>query len=193
MVTAIIFVYKMSVKAAKIDVPLNAPLINCETRKQFTNGYTDGLLKRILPRKNGTFLIEFYPIDGEQGENKPKPELQSFIVHKSMVQFHARGESSARRDKILILPRSPTDLPEKMRETDYGKWMTAQGQLAWLQKTFGPSIPAGDEAIANAMLEFARGNISAAQFAQLKEMFSEMRNLNNAQKPTEPEKEKKSA
>ena len=47
--------------------------------------------------------------------------------------------------------------------------MTKEGQLAHITKTFGRSIAAGDEAIAEAMVEYSRGNISRATLAKIKE------------------------
>ena len=161
----------------KIDISPNAPFIDASTRRQFTNGYSFGLVKRQLPRKNDTVLVEFYPLDMEQGENKPRPELQSVVVAKQFIKSFARGELSQSREVIKISPRTKADLPEKMRDELEGDWATRAGQLAHIEKTFSQAIVAGDEAIHEAMRTFARGNIARATLAQIKDENAEFRKL----------------
>ncbi len=187
-----VVVYKLNKAGMKIDVSQNAPIIDVTTRRQFTEGYSMGIVKSELPRKNGTILFEFYPLDNKQGENEPKPELQSVVIAKEMVKRLARGENSSRREIIKILARNPTDIPEKMRVTDEGDWMKKEGQLAHLTKTFGLAIPAGDEAIADAMNEFARGNIVRATMAKMREENAEMRKLFPAKTQVEDSSKPKS-
>lgn len=162
---------------SRLDVDPNTPIIDCTTRRQFTDGYSLGIVKRELPRKNGTVLIEFYPLDSEQGENKARPALQSVVIAKEMLSRLSRGESSSRREIIKVLSRNPADLPPRMLNTAEGDWMTKEGQLAHILRTFGTAIPAGDEAIHEAMVEFARGNISRATMAKQKEELAEYRRL----------------
>jgi len=172
-------------KTVKVDVTPNMPLIENPCRQKFTDGYYLGVLKSQLPRKNGCTLIEFYPLDDEQGEYKPKPQVQSLIVKNEFIKRFSRGEPSARREIIMLIGRDPSDYPKKMRDTKR-KWMEKEGQLAFLQSTFKKSISAGDEAIVEMMSDFARGQMTKAQIQRYKEiakMYQEM-------KLTEPEVKK---
>lgn len=171
----VIFGVWINRQTKKIDVRANAPLIDSSSRRQFTGGYSLGLIKNETPRKNGTVLMEFYPIDSEQGEDQPRPELQSVVVAKQFVKRFARGEYSSRREAVRLISRNPADLPEKMRGTIEGTWETKEGQLAYLERVFGKSIPAGDEAIHEQVLGWSRGNISRATMAQIKEETMEFR------------------
>jgi len=167
-VVVIVFV-KMGKVISKIDTIPNAPIINCTARRQFTQGYCLGLKKRMLLRKNGVYYIEMYPIDSEQSENMPKPELQRFAVAKEMIKFIPSGEASSRREMIMVLPRSNADLPKSMIDTSEGKCMTKEGQLGTLQRMFTDAITGGDDAIFEAMRHFNRGNIAKAVVSQMVE------------------------
>lgn len=182
-------VIRLNKSSTKIDIAPNASFIDLGSRNMFTNGYTFGLIKREIPRKNKTTLIEFYPLDYEQGENKPRPEMQSIIVGNEYIKRFAAGEY-APRPIVKLMPRSRADLPEKMRNTDEGDWMTKEGQKAWIIKTFGESITAGDEAIHEAMRSFARGNITRAALSQVKEENAEFRKLFLSEQKNEGENKK---
>lgn len=187
----LLFAYKMTVKTHQIDIPINAPFVDNDTRRHFTNGYSRGLLKRELPRKNGCSLIEFIPIDQDQSSvfstfKKPEPQVQAVVVHNTMIKRSPRGDRSSRREIVTLTSRNPADLPESMQNTAQGEWMTREGQLAWLKKTFGDAIPAGDMAIADIMKEYARGNISAAGLASIREEAAETNKIARARMLTDP-------
>lgn len=189
LVTTIIIAFYINKKTAKLDVTPNAPIIDVSSRRQFTEGYSFGIVKQEIPRKNGTVLIEFYPLDMEQGEDKPRPAVQSLVVAKEYLKRFSRGENSSRREYIKVIARDPSDLPEKLRGTTEGDWQTKEGQLAHLQKVFGKAIPAGDEAIFEQMMTWSRGNISRATMAQIREENQELRKL-FINPPSEPDKGK---
>lgn len=176
-IVAIFIAVRLNHSTQKIDVTPNAPLIDCSMRRQFTDGYSMGIIKKEIPRKNGCVYVEFYPFDHEQGEDKPRPAVQSLVVAKQFIKRLSRGDLSSRREIVKILSRDPSDIPEKMRGTDEGKWITKEGQLAHLEKTFGKAIPAGDEAIYEQMINWSRGNISRATMAQIREENQELRKL----------------
>ena len=67
--------------------------------------------------------------------------------------------------------------PAKMRDTDEGEFLKLASQKAWLERTFGKMIPAGDEAIHEAMRSYARGNIARATMAQIRDEVKEIKNL----------------
>lgn len=189
----IIMVY-LNRLTARINVMPNMPIIDVTMRKQFTEGYSLGLVKSQLPRKNGTILFEFYPLDAEQGDDErgnplPRPSIQSVVVAKQYVKRLARGDGAARREVIKVLSRDPTDIPVTMRETDEGEWLKKEGQKGWLEKTFGTMIPQGDEAIHEVMRSYARGNLSRAALAQIKEENAQLRKLLTNPEPEQtPEK-----
>ena len=170
----------------KTPVTANMPKIFIWGRSKFTEGYCMGTIKSQLPRKNGTTLIEFFPDDVEQGENIQRPSIQSFIAGEEFIKRIGRGNPSSRREFIIVVSRDPTDYPEQIRKTLDGDYLTKAGQLAFLQKTFGQAISSGDEALAEAMKEYARGNVTKSTLAELKQAnkkFREMQIQNPEEKP----------
>lgn len=164
-----IYKIKSSKSIKSIDVTANQPIVENDYRSEFTEGYVRGVVKSKVLCKNGCFRIEFFPIDVEQGEEVPRPHLQTFIVKKELAKSFSIGELSSHRSIIKTIPRDPSKIPEKMRDTSEGKWATKEGQLAYIRSTFGKAIPAGDEAIVEAMKDYARGGISRAALAKIKE------------------------
>lgn len=173
----VILKIKLSKHIDKIDVSANMPLCENMCRRAFTNGYYLGVIKSQLPRKNGTSLIEFYPIDVEQGESVPRPNVQSIIVKNEFIKRFPRGELSSYREVVKLIGRNPADMPERMRKTEEGDWMAKEGQKAWILSTFGKAISAGDEAIAESMKEYARGNIAKNTLAEIKEVNKKSREM----------------
>ena len=164
-ITYIIVKIKMSKSIKSIDVTANMPIIENKYRCEFTNGYKLGTVKSAILRKNGCYLIEMYPIDVEQGEDVDRPHLQSFVIKKE----HYHPGLDGRRIIIRTTTRDMSKIPEEMRDTIDGKWETKAGQLAWLKSTFRESvITGGDEAIASAMKDYARGGIAEAALAEIK-------------------------
>lgn len=179
---------KMSHHISRYDVTANMPLVSNPARTQFTDGYASGTLKRIKSNKNGTFLVEYYPDDIEQGEDIPRPPMQGVIVRKDFAIRLARGDYGDRRERIILVGRSPADYPDKLRDTSEGEWMTRKGQLAFLKSTFGKAIPSGDEALAEAMKSYSRVGIGKNALAEIKEANAQYRKM--MQIPTESEEPK---
>lgn len=182
----LIVIIKLQKKISKKEILPNQPLVENLSRTEFTDGYYCGVLLKNEPRKNGTRFIEFFPLDSEQGEHKPIPKVQSLIVRKEFIKTLPMGEPSSRRQIIKLIGRSPTDMPEQMRDSEEGKWMTKNGQKAWLESTFGKGIQAGDEAIAEAMKDYARGKLPKATLQAIKESNAEFRKIQ--QSPEQPKK-----
>lgn len=173
----IVYVVRINWLSRKIDVKPNSPLIDMEARKQFTKGFTRGIVKTMIPRKNGTFFFEIYPIDIEQGENAKPVELLTLVVAKQYLRGVSQVEGSSRRQIIKVLYRNKSEMPENMRETLEGQFLEAEGQKAWLEQTFGKMIRSGDEAIAEAMRLYSRGNIARATMATAREQIAEARKI----------------
>lgn len=164
----ILFITRL--RGKQIDVLPNMPFVEIDpSRVKFTNGYSKGILRRLLPRKNDTFFLEFYPTDILQGENVPRPEIQSLIVSKEFLKTLSHTDTGSRRIIIKTLVRSKLDLPEKMRDTVEGDFESKEGQKAYLEQTLSNMIPAGDEAIAEITKQFARGQLSKIFINQLQE------------------------
>lgn len=153
-----------------VDVTANMPIVENDYRKEFTEGYTLGTLKSIRKCKNGCSRIEFFPIDVEQGENISRPTVQSFIVKEEYIRPFGTGELSDHRQRIKTITRDPFLIPKKMKDTTEGKWATKEGQLGWLKAEAGKMIPSGDEAIAEFMKGYARGQMTKANQERLKEI-----------------------
>lgn len=184
-VVAFIIVIKQGKQGAKYDISPNQPIVFNLASPQFTDGYAVGILRNDKQRKNGAHLIEMYPMDYNQEWNQPKPELQAFVAHRDSITRLSKGDSSTRRDIIIIQPRTKYDLPPAMRDTTIGDWMTMEGQLAHLTKVFGKSITAGDQALYKMMTMFARGEMSSATLAQFKEEFDALRKIKSLSPPDE--------
>lgn len=181
----VIFKLKSNKDIQKTPITANMPKIEIWGRAKFTEGYCMGTLKSQLPRKNGTTFIEFFPDDVEQGEKIERPKVQSFIAGDQFIKRLGRGNPSSRREKIIVVSRDPTDYPEQIKETLLGNYLTTAGQLAFLEKTFGKAIPSGDEALAEAMKEYARGQVTKNTFSELKESNKKFREIPVEEKPKE--------
>lgn len=183
-----IVIVRLNSLVTNIPVSPNAPIIDLTSRNSLTEGYTLGIVKEEKPRKNGNVFFEIYPLDVDQGEGKPKPTLQSLVINQKYIRRLSRGEGSFRREFIIVLPRDPTQLPEKLRQSPKGEFMTVEGQKAWLENTFGKMISSGDEAIYESMKGYARGNISRASLAQIKEEVQHLKSLFSTEKKDEGKK-----
>jgi hypothetical protein len=163
-----IIIYVTRSSGKKIDVLPNMPFIFIDnSRTRFTEGYFSGLLKRMLPRRNKTFYIEFFPTDVLQGENIPRPEIQSLIVGKEFVKSLSIGKKSFRRQVIMTVSRSKLDIPEELRNTSEGDFESVEGQKAFLEQIIGKMIESGDEAISKQVEDSRRGNLSKQTIKQL--------------------------
>ena len=156
----------------------NAPRIENHARRQFTNGYYTGLLISQIPNKNKTTTIKFVADDIDQSKTKPKPPIQTVIVANQFIKRFAKGEISSRREIIKLLPRSQLDLPEKMRDIDEGKWLTKEGQKAFMERLMGITVPLGDESLTFMFENWgARSQMTKGVLAQLKEENAEKMKL----------------
>lgn len=155
LVVAVIFwvITRKSERAIKV-LP-NSPFIEIDnSRTRFTMGYYFGIIKKILPRKNKTYYIEFYPIDVTQGENTERPEIQRLIVAKEFIKY---PKKSPRRQTIQTIARNPMDISEELRNTIIGKQLIEEGQEAFLEKVFSDLIPSGDERAKDILTDSYRG------------------------------------
>lgn len=155
----------------KIDVTPNQPLLEIKrkTIKGVVEGYTFGIIKTQRQNKNGTHFIEFYPWDVEQGDIAPRPEIKSFVCADYLMKRSVKGDASDRREIITIIPRHKIESPEYMQGTYTEDWMTKEGQLGFIKSIIGEAITGGDEAIAEAMKHFSRGNIAKQVIAIMQE------------------------
>jgi|GEM_PF-4183104 len=155
LIIVIIFAIVTRKSEKSITVLPNSPFIEIDnSRTRFTNGYSFGILKKMLPRKNRTFYIEFYPIDVTQGEKVERPEIQKLIVAKEFIKY---PKKSARRQVIQTISRNIADLPTELKETEIGKSLAKEGQEAFIEKAFSDSIPEGDEQVRNILIKSYRG------------------------------------
>ncbi|MEK7179937.1 MAG: hypothetical protein AAB706_00515 [Patescibacteria group bacterium] len=176
---------RMSRQEAKIDVRPNSPKLEIRALriKPFTNNYMTGIIKEQIENKNGTTFISFYPDDVEQGEGVPRPDLQSFIVKTEFIRREAEGDNKARRQTVIILPRSRLDLPIKLRSTVEGDELTKEGQLAFIESILGVGILAGDEALLEMMKKHTRTGITKATVKEIEAEYKKYRNINPIQSP----------
>lgn len=174
-VIVVIIKIKGSKAISKLDVIENAPLLEVGSRSRFTNGYSRGIIKRQKPCKNGCDRIEFYPYDIEQGEHKPRPEIQVVIVKKEFIKRLARGDDSSYREIVKLIDRFRADLPKKMRNTPQGDEMSKEGQKAFLEATYGKWVRSGDEAMLEAVTSNSRIGMTKFSLASIKEENEKLR------------------
>lgn len=158
-------------KAKEIDVKPNSPIIDLKTRRHQTGGYSLGLVKGEYPRKNKTTLFEVYPLDGEQGEDAPLPDSFPIVIANEYLRYHT--DVSTHRKRITVLSRNPTDIPASMRMEKEFDFEKTEGQKAWLERTFGKLIPAGDESINHMLKEWSRVGIGKSFVERAKESVNE--------------------
>ncbi len=191
LVTGVIL-FVTRVRGKQIDVLPNMPFVMIDnSRIKFTEGYFLGLLKSLIPRMNDTYFLEFYPIDIIQGENVPRPEIQSLIIAKEFLKPLSLGDKSTRRQVLVTIARSKSDLPEKMRNTLEGNFETMEGQKAFLEQTFGKVIPAGDEAISELLIQFSRGNLNKLFINQLLDIVKAKNNMTETTPENKPKLDEK--
>lgn len=177
-VATIIVYIKFNSKLRKIDLRENAAIIDCTTKTQFTNGYSMGYVIKEEPCPNKTHRITFYPTDREQGEDIDDPEPQTFIVANEMIKRMPKGSGSTRRERLYVLSRNPADIPEHLRDTELGNWLSKEGQLAYIQKVYGSNISAGDEALETLMRETTRLGITKGELLAKKKLIKEILKFN---------------
>jgi hypothetical protein len=182
----VIFELKARKVFTKLDIGINAPTIDIGfSRRKFTEGYAEGIVKSQKPCKNGCTRIEMYPTDIDQSENAIHPGLKAFMVKDEFIKRHARGEKGSYREKIQLIDRFRLDLPEKLRDTNYGIEMEKSGQRAFLEATIGKTVREGDEAIHEALIDTTRVGLSKMKLAQLKEETAHLRAGTSPEPPKE--------
>lgn len=185
---SLITMFKFRKDIQKMDITANMPIVENDFRTEFTEGYSIGVIKSQIPCKNETTRIEYYPIDVEQGENIQRPSIQVVIVKNDLIKRFASGRLSSRRERIKLIDRNTSKIPDELRDTTEGKWITKEGQLGYLKSIFNPAISYGDEAIAEAMKTYARGNVAKSTLATLKEENEKFRKLKLEQPPIDEKK-----
>ncbi len=75
-----------------------------------------------------------------------------------------------------------------MIDTTEGKWMTKEGQLGFLKSQLGKAIPQTSSAMTSIMNEFAGGEMTASEFAKIKETAQKYREI---QDPEQTKKEER--
>lgn len=176
--TAVIFYVRINTRIRRMNIKQNSSIIDCTTKTVFTNGYSMGYVINEEPCPNNTYRITFYPSDREEGEDVKEPEPQTFIVAKEMLKRLPKGAGSTRRERLYVLSRNPSDIPEHIRETEQGQWLKKEGQLAYLNKIYGTSISAGDEALEELMKTSTRVGITKEDLKTKKELIKEILKFN---------------
>jgi hypothetical protein len=180
-----VFKIKNSKNIEKVDLLPNYAFILNPCRRQFTNGSGFGGWMEERINKDGTTTVKFLPLDNTQGKNEKQLPPQDVVVANENINRIPKGKL-CNREVIILVGRSRTDYPEEIRDTPIGEFMTVKGQQAFLEKTFGKMIPAGDEAIAGEMPEFARGQIPTNLLSQLKEYNKQALDMAIQEKKTNP-------
>ena len=188
--TIVLIVYLVTdeKKKGKRRVAPNPPLFENKARMQFTNGYASGEIVSQKRAKNGCTLIEFYPIGVEHGEYVPKPDIQSVVVLNECLDRYAKGDIEGKRELIIAYGRSPSDYPERYRETLEGKGALGKVESAHIKATYGKWIDNILKTLSLHMKEHAGGLISANTLMEIK---SGMENLKVMMLANQQQTEKK--
>jgi hypothetical protein len=177
-VGTVIFNVYLSNKEQKLTARPNMPFIEIHSQlRKSIIGYSRGVVESQTPRPNGTVLLKIYPDDVVQGENVKRPDVKYLVVHKDYIKRFAEGEMYPKRQAIIILPKNGMDLPIGLLNTDFGKILEKEGQLAYLKQVMGATWQPTHQAIKEAMEEYAMGEVSKSDLRRLK-------NLNEREKTT---------
>jgi len=178
-IPVIIFLVKTNKSIAKIDVTANMPIVENDYRSEFTGGYTLGVVKAIRQNKNGTKLVEFYPIDIEQGENIKRPHLQAVVVKDEYFKPFSPGELSDRRNRIKLITKEMHKIPEKLRDSTEGKWATKEGSLGLMKSEITTITKNTMENMHDLSRDLHFGGLSAEAISRAKEEMKLRRDLIN--------------
>lgn len=153
---------KLNKDIKKIEVAPNMPQLIIMSKRitSFTDSYCRGTIKTQLRRPNKLTYIEFFPDDVEQGDFSPRPDKKSFVINSEFIRRSPAGDSSGKREQVIILPRNTDDLPDSFKgDNTISNWTEKEGQLAFLKSTFGKTIQNGDAALLSMMEEWTRFGI----------------------------------
>jgi len=184
----VIISVKLNKSISKIDVIANQAIVENDYRSEFTGGHTLLVLKNVKQNKNGTKLVEGYPLDVEQGENVKIPHLQSVVVLNEYFKPFSVGELSDWRTRIKLITKEKSMIPEKLRSTPESNWATKEGQLGWLKSKYGIINKASEEALHEMLKEMSTTGMSAAQIAQMKEKARIIQEITPQQETQEKQK-----
>ena len=172
----------------KYPVVANAPIILNFPKRRFSGGYRILTEKRVRENKNGTYLIEGFPFDQQQGENVKKAPMQSFIVLKGNLKvLSGDGERIIK----LVTSSDPTDYPEEMRDTQEQKFMSHEGLKADLVNIFKEGFIERDKIGAELMQLWAGGEMSSNTLGKIKEEVDKIKKIADAEEEKQKEENKK--
>jgi len=183
-VAIILLIWDMK-KGAKIDVLPNAKFVLNISKSKFTDGYQLGLIAKngYKERMNGTFYLEYFPIDGEQGKNLKRPALQKVVVAKGNLTSMGN-----RREIIVVSSENPADYPERILNSPFGEALQKKSMMEYIKKTFGESFSEMTSSVARLQVEFAGGEVTSQTIGKLLEQVKKFAELSKLLEPKEPGK-----
>jgi len=171
----IIYQIVISNKEGKIKgVRENAPRFKNFARCGFTNGYFEGIVLKDILRKNDCHYFEIYPTDVETGEGKKKPRIQNVVYHKDNLRRFPRGSLSSETEQIFGIGNSQAEVPDELIDTSLGKWLGKEGELSFLKKTVGQTIPKAQETLSSVMSDWTGLGATATWLAEMRERVAEI-------------------
>lgn len=173
-ITYAIFKIKEPSFKTGISIPENAPIVDVGYRRRFTDGYDVGLVISQEPCRNGTTRVTFVPTDTDQSGNEVHAPPQTIIVANEFVKRIPRGSGSARRERIKIIDRFKSQLPEELRDTPLGYDMSAEGQRAFLLQSVNKWQEGGDDVILNFVQSNTSQGIATAELKRFEELGEEI-------------------
>lgn len=153
-------------KTAKpIDLPMNYDIVLNFPRSKLTGGHYLGGLKKKREGRNGTTLIEFYPLDIEQGELAPKP-----IIYKLRIKNeNMRWIKGRERTLLMITSKDKIDYPKEMRDSLETKYMSTEGLKSYVVDVWGEGFKEMYRTLTQLMIEYGGGEITSHTLNKLKE------------------------
>lgn len=159
----------------KADIMPNSDIILNLCKTKFTDGYYLGLEMRRgrVENRNDTFLVSYYPIDKDEGEDVPRPEIQKVVVLRDNLVLLAKG----RRNIWMIVSENPDDYPETIRKTKLGEIAIEEGTKAYLKKTFGNAFRELTKVVSDLQTEWSGGEVTAHKLGVLKEFEKKLHDI----------------
>ena len=129
-----------------------------------------GVLLNTIPGKGGREILEYSAKDLDESS---KPENHKVIVESNKKIVLPKGELSSERDIIFLLPHSPDDFPEKLKNTEFGRLLGLFTELENVKRHVIDILKEGQIRREDLMKEIAGGEISRRYIKMTQEMLQD--------------------
>ena len=127
-----------------------------------------GVLLNTSYGKGGREILEYSAKDLDESS---KPENHKVIIENNKKIVLPKGELSSERDIIFLLPHSPDDFSEKLKNTEFGKVLGLFTEVENVKRHVIDMLKEGQIRREDLMKELAGGEISRRYMKMTQELF----------------------